>query len=47
MIGRIVFLLALMCGAGTASAQDACTIYKVNTSLLNISADSTSQRIEI
>ena len=31
--------LALICGAGTASAQDACTFYKVNTSLLNISKE--------
>jgi len=39
MIGRIVFCLALFFSAGVASAQDACTIYKVNTSLLNISKD--------
>jgi hypothetical protein len=39
MIGRIVLGLALICGAGTASAQDACTFYKVNTSLLNISKE--------
>ena len=39
MIGRIVLSLALVCAAGAASAQDACTLYKVNTSLLNISKD--------
>src|ERR1700722_6014532 len=40
MIGRIVFCLALICSAGPALAQDtACTFYKVNTSLLNISRD--------
>jgi len=39
MIGRLVLGVALVCGAGAASAQDACTIYKVNTSLLNISKD--------
>jgi hypothetical protein len=40
MIGRIVLGLALACVAGTASAQDAaCTMYKVNTSLLNVSKD--------
>jgi hypothetical protein len=40
MIGRIVLCLALICGAGAASAQEpACTLYKVNTSLLNISKD--------
>lgn len=39
MIRRIVLSLALVCGAGAASAQDACTIYKVNTSLLNVSKD--------
>jgi hypothetical protein len=40
MIGRIVFCLALICGAGSALAQDAaCTFYKVNTSLLNISKE--------
>ena len=40
MIGRIVLGLALACVAGAASAQDAaCTMYKVNTSLLNISKD--------
>src|SRR4030081_1255490 len=39
MIGRIVLGLALVCGAGATSAQDACTIYKVNTSLLNISKE--------
>jgi len=44
MIGRIVFFLALICGAGVASAQDACTIYKVNTSLLNISKEAGGNR---
>jgi hypothetical protein len=39
MIGRIVLALALACIAGAASAQDACTMYKVNTSLLNVSKD--------
>jgi hypothetical protein len=40
MIGRIVFCLALICSAGTAWAQNAaCTFYKVNTSLLNISKE--------
>jgi hypothetical protein len=39
MIRRIILSLALACGAGAASAQDACTIYKVNTSLLNVSKD--------
>jgi hypothetical protein len=39
MIRRLVLGLALACGAGAASAQDACTIYKVNTSLLNVSKD--------
>jgi hypothetical protein len=41
MIGRIVLCLALVCGAGAASAQGLpdCTLYKVNTSLLNISND--------
>jgi hypothetical protein len=40
MIGRIVFGLTLMLSAGAASAQDAnCTLYKVDTSLLNISKD--------
>jgi len=38
MIGRMVFCLALVCGAGAASAQD-CTLYKVNTSMLNVSKD--------
>lgn len=39
MIGRIVLGLALVCGAGAAWAQDGCTLYKVNTSLLNVSKD--------
>jgi hypothetical protein len=39
MIARIVLGLVLICGAGAASAQDACTFYKVNTSLLNISKE--------
>jgi hypothetical protein len=39
MIGRFGFFLAFICWAGMASAQDACTIYKVNTSLLNISKE--------
>jgi hypothetical protein len=39
MIGRVVLLAALMCFAGAASAQEACTFYKVNTSLLNISKE--------
>jgi hypothetical protein len=42
MIGRIVFCLALVCGAGAASAQD-CTLYKVNTSMLNVSKDAGGQ----
>ncbi len=40
MIGRIVLSLALVCAAGAASAQEAaCTLYKVNTSMLNVSKD--------
>jgi hypothetical protein len=39
MIGRVVLFSALMCFTGAASAQEACTFYKVNTSLLNISKD--------
>jgi|SRR5665213_129748 len=39
MIGRVVLLAALMGFTGAASAQDACTFYKVNTSLLNISKE--------
>ena len=39
MIGRVVLFSALMSFAGAASAQEACTFYKVNTSLLNISRD--------
>lgn len=39
MIRRIVLALALVCASGAASAQDTCTMYKVNTSLLNISKD--------
>jgi len=39
MIGRIVLALALACGAGAASAQESCTLYQVNTSLLNISKE--------
>lgn len=40
MIGRIVLCLALVCGAGAASAQDpSCTLYKVNTSQLIVSKD--------
>lgn len=39
MIGRVVLFLALTFFAGAASAQEACTIYKVNTSLLNISKE--------
>ena len=44
MIGRMVFCLALVCGAGAASAQEpACTLYKVNTSMLNVSKDAGGQ----
>ena len=45
MIGRMVLCLALVCGAGAASAQGvpACTLYKVNTSMLNVSKDANSQ----
>jgi hypothetical protein len=44
MIGRLVFCLALVCGAGMASAQEqACTMYTVNTSMLNISKDAGGQ----
>jgi hypothetical protein len=40
MIRRMVLCLALVSAAGAASAQGpACTLYKVNTSLLNISKD--------
>jgi hypothetical protein len=39
MIGRLILGLALACAAGAASAQESCTLYKVNTSLLNISKD--------
>jgi hypothetical protein len=40
MIGRMVLSLALVCAAGAASAQEAaCTLYKVNTSMLNVSKD--------
>jgi hypothetical protein len=39
MIARIVLGLALACVASAASAQDGCTFYKVNTSLLNVSKD--------
>jgi hypothetical protein len=40
MIGRIVLCLAFVCCAGAAAAQDAnCTLYKVDTSLLNISKE--------
>jgi hypothetical protein len=40
MIVRIVFGLALICSAGAVWAQEpACTFYKVNTSLLNISKE--------
>jgi hypothetical protein len=39
MIGRVVLVSALMSFAGAASAQEACTFYKVNTSLLNISKE--------
>jgi hypothetical protein len=38
MIGRMVLCLALLSGAAAASAQEpACSLYKVNTSLLPIS----------
>ena len=44
MIGRMVFCLALVCGAGIASAQESnCTLYKVNTSMLNVSKDAGGQ----
>ena len=40
MIRRMVLCLAFVCGAGAALAQDAnCTLYKVDTSLLNISKE--------
>ena len=40
MIGRMIFCLVLVCGAGAASAQEpACRLYTVNTSMLNISKD--------
>jgi hypothetical protein len=40
MIRRIVLCLAFVCGAEAALAQDAnCTLYKVDTSMLNISKD--------
>ena len=43
MIGRIVLTLALTltlaCGAGAASAQETCALYRVNTSVLNISKE--------
>src|SRR6202035_1555410 len=39
MIGRVVLFAALMGFTGAASAQEACTFYKVNTSLLNISKE--------
>ena len=39
MIGRVVLFSALMSFAGATSAQEACTFYKVNTSLLNISKE--------
>jgi tetratricopeptide (TPR) repeat protein len=43
MIGRMVLCLALLSGAGAASAQEpACKLYKVNTSLLSISKDAGS-----
>ena len=44
MIGRMVFCLSLVCGAGAASAQESnCTLYKVNTSMLNVSKDAGGQ----
>jgi hypothetical protein len=40
MIRRIILSLGLVCAAGAASAQEpACTLYKVNTSMLNVSKD--------
>ena len=40
MIVRMVLGLAMVCAAGVASAQEpACTLYKVNTSMLNISKE--------
>jgi hypothetical protein len=40
MIRRVILSLALVCAAGAASAQEpACTLYKVNTSMLNVSKD--------
>lgn len=38
MTGRLMLGLALACWAGAASAQE-CAMYRVNTSLLNISKD--------
>jgi hypothetical protein len=40
MIRRMVLSLALVCAAGAASAQEPpCTLYKVNTSMLNVSKE--------
>src|ERR1700722_12973450 len=39
MIGRVVLFSALMSFAGALAQEPACTFYKVNTSLLNISKE--------
>ena len=40
MIGRLILCLSFVLATGAAYAQEpACTLYKVNTSLLNISQD--------
>jgi hypothetical protein len=39
MIARLALAAALVFGAGAASAQDACTMFKVNTSMLNVAKD--------
>jgi hypothetical protein len=45
MIRRIVLCLALACGSGTALAQQAtCTLYKVNTSMLNVAEQAAGER---
>lgn len=43
MIARLALALALVFGAGAASAQDACTMFKVNTSMLNVAKDAGGQ----
>jgi hypothetical protein len=40
IVGRVVLCLTLVFGAAAASAQEpGCNLYKVNTSLLNVSSD--------